>query len=163
MMEPQQKRIITCRSCHTETDMGVMPLCLNCFLTAEDALKKREGGRMASYEIDMRLEKIEKVLLEMVLLITNKKMSVTKKKSGQVSKKLRTEIIQRDNYTCVNCKFKAESYETSRLHVDHIIARVNGGTNDPSNLQTLCSTCNLIKHAHDFNNLKNKNGDKDEE
>jgi hypothetical protein len=36
------------------------------------------------------------------------------------------------------------------LQVDHIISRYNGGTNDPSNLQTLCSICNRDKDIKDM-------------
>lgn len=34
-------------------------------------------------------------------------------------------------------------------HVDHIIALENGGTNDPANLQILCSWCHKSKSAED--------------
>lgn len=34
-------------------------------------------------------------------------------------------------------------------HVDHIIAIVNGGTNDKYNLQLLCASCNLTKNDSD--------------
>jgi len=35
------------------------------------------------------------------------------------------------------------------FHVDHILAVARGGSNDPSNLQLLCKTCNLKKGARD--------------
>lgn len=34
---------------------------------------------------------------------------------------------------------------TERLSVDHIVAKANGGTDDPTNLQTLCVTHNSAK------------------
>jgi len=34
-------------------------------------------------------------------------------------------------------------------HVDHVIAIVNGGTNDKYNLQLLCASCNLTKNDSD--------------
>lgn len=33
------------------------------------------------------------------------------------------------------------------LHIDHIVPIKNGGTNDATNLQCLCSSCNLKKSA----------------
>ena len=33
------------------------------------------------------------------------------------------------------------------LHVDHVIPRVEGGTAHPSNLQTLCAACHVVKHG----------------
>lgn len=33
------------------------------------------------------------------------------------------------------------------LHTDHIIRREDGGTDEPSNLQTLCQRCHSAKTA----------------
>lgn len=44
---------------------------------------------------------------------------------------------------CVSCRCSIKN----GYHVDHIIALINGGTNDKYNLQLLCPTCNLNKHA----------------
>lgn len=44
----------------------------------------------------------------------------------------------RDHHECQQCGARAE-------HVDHIIPRVLGGTDDPANLQALCQACNLAK------------------
>jgi hypothetical protein len=62
-----------------------------------------------------------------------------------VPPKLRYQVLRRDNFCCQACGAQA-SAETP-LHVDHIVPRKHGGTNDPSNLQTLCATCNLGKGA----------------
>jgi len=48
-------------------------------------------------------------------------------------------ILERDAYRCKQCG----SYKN--LHVDHIIPLSRGGTNDDTNLQTLCGLCNLRK------------------
>lgn len=53
-------------------------------------------------------------------------------------------IKDRDNGTCVLCGSR------ERLEVDHIIAVAIGGTNDDSNLQTLCKKCNRAKGARAF-------------
>ena len=49
----------------------------------------------------------------------------------------------RDNYTCQYCKGKSKD---SKLEVHHIQFRSNGGSDDPSNLITLCSKCHHKLH-----------------
>ena len=65
-------------------------------------------------------------------------------KREPIGAKLRVDILARDNYRCKKC---GATQEQSRLHVDHIKPVSLGGTNDPSNLQTLCERCNLGKGA----------------
>lgn len=59
-----------------------------------------------------------------------------------ISRKLRHEILKRDKYKCVLCGATAK---TTVLEIDHIVARVNGGTNDVKNLRVLCYECNAGK------------------
>lgn len=58
------------------------------------------------------------------------------------SKRMRFEILRRDNHTCRYCGAKAPDVT---LHVDHVIPVALGGTNDPSNGVTACSGCNSGK------------------
>ncbi|WP_378955409.1 HNH endonuclease [Pelosinus sp. sgz500959] len=51
----------------------------------------------------------------------------------------RQRIFSRDNFKCQKCD------STERLSIDHIIPRSKGGTNEDSNLQTLCIYCNSGK------------------
>jgi hypothetical protein len=53
-------------------------------------------------------------------------------------------VLTRDSYTCQSCKNKKKD---SRLHVHHIIFRSNNGSDDESNLITLCKTCHDALHA----------------
>ena len=53
-------------------------------------------------------------------------------------------VLNRDNYTCHYCKGK---HKDSKLEVHHIIFRSNGGSDDESNLITLCHTCHTNLHA----------------
>lgn len=62
------------------------------------------------------------------------------KNTQKLSPAVRHEILVRDNYTCQACGAKAS--EGAKLEVDHIVPRAKGGSNDPSNLRTLCSVCN---------------------
>lgn len=58
---------------------------------------------------------------------------------------LRYDVIRRDGYRCRACGASVQS--GAHLHVDHIIAVSRGGLTIPSNLQTLCTACNLGKAA----------------
>lgn len=58
---------------------------------------------------------------------------------------LRYEVIKRDRYRCRACGFAVQ--DGAHLHVDHIVAVANGGATEISNLQTLCTVCNLGKAA----------------
>ena len=55
----------------------------------------------------------------------------------------RAMILNRDNYTCQYCKGK---HKDSKLEVHHIVYRSNGGSNEESNLITLCHTCHQNVH-----------------
>jgi len=56
---------------------------------------------------------------------------------------VREYVFARDRYQCKSC---GKNQTQSKLTVDHIIALAIGGTNDLSNLQTLCSNCNRHKY-----------------
>ncbi len=55
---------------------------------------------------------------------------------------VRKYVHQRDNYQCKGC---GQTANETHLTIDHIIPLARGGTNDISNLQTLCFTCNQQK------------------
>lgn len=57
---------------------------------------------------------------------------------------VRKYVFQRNQYQCQSC---GQTYPEKLLTVDHIIPLARGGTNDISNLQTLCYTCNQRKSA----------------
>lgn len=78
---------------------------------------------------------------------------------------LRRFIFKRDNFTCAACGAKpvepiptdfsgrhtlatdrlSKAGNSAALVVDHITSRRNGGSHHPSNLQTLCDSCNAAK------------------
>jgi hypothetical protein len=61
-----------------------------------------------------------------------------------ISKRLRYEILRRDNFTCRYCG--ARSAETP-LEVDHVIPEALGGKTESDNLAAACADCNAGKAA----------------
>lgn len=61
-----------------------------------------------------------------------------------IKKRVRFEVLRRDDYTCRYCGGKAPDV---RLTVDHVIPDVLGGPDDPSNLVTACVDCNSGKSS----------------
>lgn len=59
-----------------------------------------------------------------------------------IAPKLRFQVLQRDNSRCVLC---GKTAKDDLLVIDHIKPVVSGGTNDITNLRTLCRECNTGK------------------
>jgi hypothetical protein len=59
-----------------------------------------------------------------------------------VSKRLRYEILRRDNFTCRYCMTATPG---TPLRVDHVVPVALGGTDDATNLVTSCEPCNSGK------------------
>jgi 5-methylcytosine-specific restriction enzyme A len=55
---------------------------------------------------------------------------------------VRQYVLERDRFQCQGC---SKPDQQASLHIDHIIPLAKGGTNDLSNLHTLCQQCNLSK------------------
>ena len=68
---------------------------------------------------------------------------LTNKGSTSQWRKIRQTVINRDG-CCQMCGTE------ERLSVDHIVPRTLGGDDNPSNLQTLCSSCNSSKGGRFF-------------
>jgi len=66
-------------------------------------------------------------------------------RNRKIPLKMRRQILERDGFKCVDCGRSPRSDESCILHVDHRVPASIGGSNDPSNLQTLCDWCNLGK------------------
>jgi hypothetical protein len=78
------------------------------------------------------------------------------KGADQVPTGLRATVLERDSYCCRGCGWSSSQMvytgdgalaDIRGLEVDHIYPRALGGSNELSNLQTLCSDCNARKGA----------------
>ncbi len=65
---------------------------------------------------------------------------------GYVSGSVRYDVLKRAKHRCELC---GAHEEQAALHVDHIIPRAKGGSDERSNFQALCVTCNTNKRDRD--------------
>lgn len=65
---------------------------------------------------------------------------------GYISGTLKYEVLKRARFRCELCGISADE---KALEPDHIIPRVHGGSDDLSNLQALCYSCNAMKRDRD--------------
>ena len=77
-----------------------------------------------------------------------------RKSSGYISGTIRYEILKRAKFRCELCGISAGQ---KALEVDHIIPRNHGGTDDQSNLQALCYSCNAMKRDRDTTDFREVN------
>ncbi len=60
---------------------------------------------------------------------------------GPEWERLRLQVFDRDAHRCRECG------RAGRLEAHHVVELAHGGTNDMSNLKTLCRTCHILIHA----------------
>jgi hypothetical protein len=61
-----------------------------------------------------------------------------------ISKRLRYEVLRRDNHTCRYC---GSTTPDVKLTVDHVVPTALGGSDEPSNLVAACADCNAGKSS----------------
>lgn len=71
----------------------------------------------------------------------------TERGLGWQWQKCRLRALKRDMHLCLPCK--ANGRTTPAAEVDHIIPRSKGGTDDLTNLQSICCECHEAKTAID--------------
>lgn len=69
--------------------------------------------------------------------------------STRAWRKLRELVLARDGYRCTYRDANGRCETTRPLHVDHIVPVAHGGTDDPTNLRTLCREHNLHRGTRD--------------
>jgi len=75
-----------------------------------------------------------------------------KKSSGYISGSIRYEVFKRAKRRCELCGISSDE---KALEVDHIIPRENGGSDDMTNFQALCYSCNSMKRNKDDTDFRN--------
>ena len=71
-----------------------------------------------------------------------------------MGKQIRVQVLARDDYRYKMC---GRTKDEVQLEVDHIIPVSDGGTDELSNLATLCRDCNIGKstyHFKDYNSIR---------
>jgi len=74
-----------------------------------------------------------------------------KRSAGYISGTLRYEVLKTAKGRCELCGI---SMEEKALEVAHIIPRNHGGSDDISNLQALCYSCNAMKRDRDATDFR---------
>ncbi|MEJ2608197.1 MAG: HIT domain-containing protein [Anaerolineales bacterium] len=69
-----------------------------------------------------------------------------RKSTGYISGTIKYEVLKRARFRCELCGISADE---KALEVDHIVPRNHGGSDDISNFQALCYSCNAMKRDRD--------------
>ncbi len=84
------------------------------------------------------------------------------KSAGYISGTIRYEVLKRAKFRCELCGISADE---KALEVDHIVPRNDGGSDDPTNLQSLCYSCNAMKRDRDdadFRGIRDSYSERDQ-
>ena len=108
------------------------------------ALKEKFQDEIRTYEI-VRAVNCSKSYARQFYIFDGKVMQ--KEKRTSLSKKIKKEILKRDNYSCVVCG------EVECLEIHHIMAIMGssiGELHDHENLATLCKDCHYLAHNGNY-------------
>ena len=70
---------------------------------------------------------------------------IEKNPRESISAGLRSKILRKDNYTCIDCGASPRKDPNVSLHIHHVTPVSKGGKSIIENLVTNCSSCNLGK------------------
>jgi 5-methylcytosine-specific restriction endonuclease McrA len=95
---------------------------------------------------------------ESVLQVLRNRRARKKNAAGSHTKQDIQALILLQKGKCAACMAKLRIEGKGKYHIDHIVSLARGGSNDKYNLQILCPSCNLSKHAKDPIEWAQKNG-----
>lgn len=94
------------------------------------------------------LAKVRQGKMTLEEMIEMGKTSRKRRKRRAIRLGVRWQVLERDGFACQACGIRpANTRRGDGLHVDHVVPVSRGGTNDPSNLRTLCAACNIGRGA----------------
>jgi len=106
----------------------------------------KDSERLAAAQRDELIDLCQSRLSEYLDKRGEKIFAHRKLAAGYVSGTLRYEVLKAAKFCCDLCGVPADE---KALEVDHIVPRSHGGSDDPSNLQALCYSCNSMKRDRD--------------
>ncbi|WP_302080602.1 HNH endonuclease [Salinibaculum rarum] len=77
-------------------------------------------------------------------------------RNQQEMRKFRTEVYERDNYTCQYCQ---NEFARDSLTLEHVVPVSKGGIDDPTNYITACRSCNSSKSDEMIEEFLSRRGD----
>jgi ATP adenylyltransferase len=104
------------------------------------------SNELSDDEIDDLVSQCMEKVEEYISRYGDTKWAGKKKSTGYISGSIRYEVFKRAKFRCELCGISAEE---KALEVDHIVPRNKNGTDDLSNLQALCYSCNASKRDRD--------------
>jgi ATP adenylyltransferase len=110
-----------------------------------DTYSLKEFSQLTTSETDELVQLCEEKIAE-YLGKRDDPWSHRRKSLGYIPGTQRYEVLKRARYRCELCGVSAEH---KALEVDHIVPRNKGGSDDESNLQALCYSCNAMKRDRD--------------
>jgi diadenosine tetraphosphate (Ap4A) HIT family hydrolase/5-methylcytosine-specific restriction endonuclease McrA len=112
----------------------------------DDGYALKSYDELSRREIEMLIELCQKKLDEFIEKRGMKIWQHRRVSSGDIPGTLKYEVLKRAKFRCELCGISAEE---KALEADHIIPRNKGGSDDISNLQALCYSCNAMKRDRD--------------
>ena len=92
---------------------------------------------------DTERRTVDKIVGEDPVVITDPPKR-KRRKRPPLPPEVRQLVIDRDGTSCYLCGLQCYEHE---IHIDHVIPRSRGGSDDPSNLKVACWLCNMRKGA----------------
>jgi diadenosine tetraphosphate (Ap4A) HIT family hydrolase/5-methylcytosine-specific restriction endonuclease McrA len=111
----------------------------------------KDSERLAATQRDELIDLCQSRLSEYLDKRGEKIFAHRKLAAGYVSGTLRFDVLKAAKFCCELCGVLADE---KALEVDHIVPRNHGGSDDPSNLQALCYSCNSMKRDRDTTDFR---------